>query len=185
MTSSTAKRRSPRTELPSPFTVGGVNVNAGPASFSPDRRYRYSLTRVWSRGPMMTVVGLNPSTADESVLDNTLKKCVKFAHSWGYGGFHMANLFAFRATDPIDMKACFEPVGLDNDKHLVELAFASKLVLAAWGTHGGWLGRDAEVIELLTGHGVNLSCLKLTKDGHPWHPLYVKDSTHPIRFRPE
>lgn len=185
MTRSTAKRRSPRTGPPSPFTVGGVNVSAGPASFSPDRRYRYTLWRTWDESkPTVMVIGLNPSTADENHLDNTLKKCAKLAHSWGYGSFVMTNLFAFRATDPLDMKACFEPVGPQNDAFLRELAFACKLVLAAWGTHGGWLGRDQQVIQMLTRRGVNLSCLKLTKDGHPWHPLYVKDSTRPMRFRP-
>jgi hypothetical protein len=133
--------------------------------------------------PALMVIGLNPSTADESKLDPTLKRCVAFAHSWGYGGFVMANLFAFRATDPLDMKACLEPVGPDNDTFLIELAFACKLVLAAWGTHGGWLGRDDEVIDLLTSRGVNLACLALTKFGFPKHPLYVKGDTRPMVFR--
>lgn len=181
----TSPKNASRPARTSPFTVGGVNVAAGPASFSPDRSYRYSLWRTWdTTKPTVMVIGLNPSTADESQLDPTLKRCAVFAHSWGYGGFVMANLFAFRATDPLDMKACFEPVGPQNDSFLLELAFACKLVLAAWGTHGGWLGRDEEVVELLTSSGVNLSCLKLTKEGHPWHPLYVKGGTRPMRFRP-
>ena len=71
-------------------------------------------------------VGLNPSTADETADDPTLTRCVNFAKSWGYGGVCMANLFAFRATQPTDMMVASDPIGSDNNKwlHMV-IAFAS------------------------------------------------------------
>src|SRR4051794_1235729 len=95
-------------------------METGPAVLSDDRVYRYSLSRTWSptKGAV-TFIGLNPSTADENELDPTLRRIVGFAHAWGYGTFHMANLFAFRATDPVAMRAAPEPVGPDNDEHLL------------------------------------------------------------------
>lgn len=48
-------------------------------------------------------VGLNPSTADETEDDQTIRRCVGFAMDWGYGGLCMGNLFAIRATKPKNM----------------------------------------------------------------------------------
>lgn len=137
------------------------------------------------------VIGLNPSTADEAKLDPTLRRCAGFAYDWGLGGLVMTNLFAFRATDPIDMKASVEPIGPHNDDWLETIATGTReltfgrrpVVLAAWGTHGGWLGRDEQVVSLLTSRGVDLHCLVKTKHGHPKHPLYVKKDTRPQLFR--
>lgn len=127
------------------------------------------------------VIGLNPSTADENKLDPTLRRCARFAYDWGLGGLVMTNLFAFRATDPKDMKLAVDPVGSLNDERLARLALGSPeltfghrpFVLAAWGTHGDYLGRNDQVVKLLTTRGVDLHCLVKTKGGHPKHPLYV------------
>ena len=68
---------------------------ANTAEFSPDRVYRYALYRTWGRDKRRVLfVGLNPSTADESVDDPTIRRCKGFAADWGYGGLIMANLFA-------------------------------------------------------------------------------------------
>lgn len=88
------------------------------AEFSPCRVWRYALWRRWdfgSRCNMVAFVGLNPSTADESLDDATIRRCINFAKSWGYDGMYMLNAYAFRATDPRDMKAFHEPIGKDND----------------------------------------------------------------------
>lgn len=74
------------------------------AILSQDRKYRYVLSRIWDESkPMVVIIGLNPSTADEKDDDNTITKCINFAKQWGYGGLYMLNLFAFRATSPSDM----------------------------------------------------------------------------------
>src|SRR6185295_13389216 len=66
---------------------------------SPDRKYRYVLFRCWDiEKTMVNFVALNPSTADESKDDPTLRRCMSFAKSFGYGGLYITNLFAFRAT---------------------------------------------------------------------------------------
>ena len=48
---------------------------------------------------MLLVVGLNPSTADETHPDPTTHKVMGFAEGGGYDGFAMLNLSSERATD--------------------------------------------------------------------------------------
>lgn len=153
---------------------------AGPAVFSEDRRYRYTLTRLWDpEGKRVAFIGLNPSTADERQLDPTLRRCLRFAYDWGYGRFEMVNLFAFRATDPLAMKAAPEPIGPDNNEHIKLVCGRADLVVACWGVHGAFKRRDRAVKAMLEEHDVNLHFLKLSKDGHPWHPLYLSSETKP------
>jgi hypothetical protein len=140
------------------------------ADLSTCGQYRYSLTREWSQsGGLVLFIGLNPSTADAMKDDPTIRRCASFAEAWGYGGLLMANLFAYRATDPADMLDVLDPVGPTNDACLRRMASKARLVVAAWGTHGTHLGRDAQVRAMLP----RLHYLRLTKDGHPGHPLYL------------
>lgn len=145
---------------------------------SPCRLYRYTLWREWdeilsSDAGYLMVIGLNPSTADETQDDPTIRKCVGFAKRWGFSALCMTNLFAFRATDPAVMKAEKYPVGGENNRWLQECAMGAQCVLAAWGAHGSHNGRAAEVTAILSGYGNPLYCLKKNKDGSPMHPLYV------------
>ena len=123
-------------------------------------------------------IGLNPSTADETNDDPTIRRCISFAKSWGYDGLCMTNLFAFRATNPEDMLAAADPIGTENDRHLVELAGKASLVIAAWGTLGVHMGRNDKVRSMIDG----LNFLRLTKDGHPGHPLYLPKSLRPTEW---
>jgi hypothetical protein len=159
---------------------GDGRHEVGPAVFSDDRIYRYTLTRTWDEyAPGLMVIGLNPSTADEHALDPTLRKVRGFAQRNGYGGFTMTNLFGIRATDPKVMMAAEHPVGPDNDRWLKKTAIAHVSILCAWGTKGGHRDRDRAVMEILAGierrfgHDCSIMCLERTKDGYPKHPLYV------------
>lgn len=149
------------------------------ATFSEDRAYRYSLSRIWDpAGAVAVFVGLNPSTADETEDDPTIRRCIGFARDWGAGGLVMLNAFAFRATDPLDMKAAAEPIGARNDEELYKWAFSARWVVACWGVHGRHLARGFAVRHLLrSAAGDNLKVLGLTKDGHPKHPLYLAKTT--------
>jgi hypothetical protein len=124
-------------------------------------------------------VGLNPSTADETEDDPTIRRCVDYAKRWRYGALCMTNLFAYRATDWAVLKAHPSPIGPENDRWLVEVAKGASVVVAAWGIDGGHLQRDQAIIQML---GRNLVCLSKTKNGHPGHPLYLKKSLTPIPF---
>jgi hypothetical protein len=70
------------------------------AVLSPDGVYRYRLDRVWGAGPRVLFVMLNPSTADATQDDPTLRRCLGFARDWGYGSLTVANLYAYRARGP-------------------------------------------------------------------------------------
>lgn len=147
------------------------------AALSECRKYRFALWRVWDESkPYAMIIGLNPSTADEKDDDPTITRCIQFAKSWGYGGLCMANLFAFRATDPSVMFAATDPVGQKNDEWLTKLSNAAGIVVAAWGNDGAHLGRSKEVIQLIP----NLHYLKLNGTGEPAHPLYLKSNLQPV-----
>lgn len=147
------------------------------AVFSPDRVYRYMLWRTWGAGPTVTFIGLNPSTADETVDDPTIRRCIGYAKAWGYGGLIMANLFALRATDPRVMLAHPEPVGPANDDALRDCVARSELVVAAWGADGAHRRRSSAVRAMLGGQ---LHALGLTKNGEPKHPLYLRADLEPF-----
>lgn len=149
------------------------------ATFSPCRTYRYTLTREWEPLlPMLQVVGLNPSTADETTDDPTIRRCIGFARTWGCGSLVMTNLFAFVATDPDVMKRVSDPIGPENDAAIAEVASRAGRVLAAWSFHGRFRDRDVSAVRLLP----NLMCLGRTKNGLPRHPLYMRADTVPVPF---
>lgn len=149
------------------------------AHLSDCRKYRYALWRIWDDNkPYAMFVGLNPSTADEIEDDPTINRCINYAKSWGYGGLCMANLFAFRATEPKDMMNAPDPVGSENDKWLLKSANDAGIVVGAWGDNGGFQNRAAKVIKLLP----EISYLKLNRTGHPAHPLYLKGNLTPTKL---
>ena len=146
------------------------------ASFSECGKYRYHLWRVWdTTKPRMCIIGLNPSTADESADDHTIRKCITFAKRDGCGSLSMLNLFALRATNPDEMKLAYEPVGYHNDDSLSLFIDEIPLIVCAWGTDGCFRERDREVWELVKFR--KPMCFGVTKHGHPKHPLYLAAKT--------
>lgn len=144
------------------------------AVFSDDRIYRYELWRWWDKSKSFVMfIGLNPSTADETVNDPTIRRCIRFAQDWGFGGLCMMNLFAIRTKDPEVMKIHPEPIGPDNDEHLIMVSDKAGKIVAAWGTNGHHRNRDIEVKSFIP----DLHCLDITKNGHPKHPLYICSDT--------
>ncbi|MGB3553312.1 MAG: DUF1643 domain-containing protein [Jannaschia sp.] len=151
------------------------------ATYSACERYRYDLTRVWEPDlPRVAFVMLNPSTATELANDPTVERCERRARALGYGGFRVTNIFAWRATDPRDMRAQDDPVGGPaNDAAIREAALWADATICAWGTHGAHLGRGPAVADLLRATGRPLRHLGLSKAGHPKHPLYIGYAVRP------
>jgi hypothetical protein len=88
------------------------------AYFSPDRKYRYWLLRVWDDSkPILCVIGVNPSTADETLDDPTIRRVIGFAKRLGYGGALMLNVGAYRSTDPRKWLKALDPFGPENFVH--------------------------------------------------------------------
>jgi hypothetical protein len=153
------------------------------ATFSPCRKYRYTLTRIWDvRAPVACWLLLNPSTADERKLDPTLRRCFGFSRSWGFGGMLVANIFAFRSPHPGKVYAASDPIGPQNDQHIRRLVRKADKVIVGWGVHGQLGGRADSVRALLSRCQIEAWCLGRTKDSHPKHPLYVASSTELVRF---
>ena len=149
------------------------------AELSADRVYRYALARRWSVGPYALFICLNPSTADEQLDDPTVRRCIGFAKSWGgYGAVCIANLFAYRATDPREMKVAVDPEGEENMAWLDALSERAGITVAAWGAHGGFMDQGKRVASRLR----NPHALALTKDGQPRHPLYLKKTLTPFEW---
>ncbi|HHS94141.1 MAG TPA: DUF1643 domain-containing protein [Rhodobacterales bacterium] len=150
------------------------------AVYSDCERYRYSLTRVWEPGGRKVLfVMLNPSTATEVQNDPTVERCERRARALGFGAFRVANIFAWRDTDPRKMRAAADPVGPDNDEAIAASAAWADQVICAWGTHGAHLARGVAVEALLRKPGQPLYHLGLTKAGHPKHPLYISYAKQP------
>ena len=151
------------------------------AVFSDCRMYRYALWRMWDGDkPLVMIIGLNPSTADEKVNDPTITRCISFACSWGYGGVCVTNLFGFRATAPTELKAHHDPIGKENDAWVHEMAKGAAITVAAWGNHGKFLNRSLELLPSLE----QLHCIKMNKSGEPAHPLYLKAELKPVPMIP-
>ena len=145
------------------------------ADFSDDRVYRYRLWREWDDSlPSCLFVMLNPSTADATQDDPTIRRCIDYARGWGYGALTVGNLFALRATDPTELYRADDPVGEPaNDDALMAMHEAATLTVLAWGVHGGYRDRDRQVLDLLGRMSWrSVYCLGATKNGSPRHPLY-------------
>jgi hypothetical protein len=145
---------------------------------SPCGQYRYVLRREFGNpGAPVIFIGLNPSTADAKTDDPTIRRCIVFAKDWGFTSLIMVNLFAFRATDPKVMARAADPIGPENDATLRQFADMPEpaICIAAWGVGGGLLGRDAQVRKMFP----RLHVLRLTKGGHPAHPLYLPKTLKP------
>ena len=122
-------------------------------------------------------VMLNPSTADETADDPTIRRCIGFARAWGFSRLLVGNLFAYRATYPEDLRRAADPVGPGCDRELRNLAVRADLIVCAWGAQGG--SRASWVRKFLASAGKPMHHLGLTRDGQPKHPLYLRCDTQP------
>ena len=144
-------------------------VRGNAATFSDDGLYRYRLTRRWGAGGCVAWVMLNPSTANATHDDPTIRRCIGFSQAWGYGSLVVVNLFAFRSADPGYLSMEKDPVGPDNDAQIVRACAESNLVMVAWGAHPIAVKRAKLVMPLLP---TSLHCLDTTRSGQPSHPLF-------------
>lgn len=150
----------------------------GDAILSSDRHYRYLLTRKWrEEGPRLLYIMLNPSTADASVDDPTIRRCIAFGMDWGFSRLEVVNLFAWRATDAKELRNAPDPVGPINDYVTLEAVQRADLIVAAWGANSFAVPRSRVVRALVKGCDKPLYCLGKTQGFAPRHPLYVAAGT--------
>ena len=123
------------------------------AIFDPTGTYRYSLWREWcADSPPIAFIMLNPSTADDQKDDPTIRRCIGFAHAWGFGALEVVNLFAYRATDSRKLLGVDDPVGSENDNYIVQAVELCPFVVVAWGTKGVLLDSFSTLKRVVKGH---------------------------------
>lgn len=149
--------------------------------------YRYRLARPgdfasW-KNPVVFVM-LNPSTADATEDDPTIRRCRNFAREWGCDGVVVVNLYAWRSSNPQDLWRQSDPIGPGNDEHIAAALNTASMVVVAWGANAE-PNRAKAVFDLIRASGPYPEsgmplCLGTTGRGHPRHPLYVKQD-QPLR----
>jgi hypothetical protein len=145
-------------------------------------QYRYVLRRTWDKTkPKIAFIGLNPSTANEQIDDNTVRKCITIARRDGFGELTMLNIYAYRSTDPAALKTHPKPTGDLNDKHIFTECEAASKIVVAWGSHVPD-DRHQSLLKLLD--DFTLWCFAKNKDGKPKHPLYVSNQAPLILYTP-
>ena len=152
----------------------------------PRRQYRYTLTRQWwdcDKPRMMAWIMLNPSTADANIDDRTIKKCIATGVRLGYQGIIVANLFAYRSTNPDNLDLAGDAVGPHNDKAILQVAGQAEIRVVAWGVPlSKFIADRAEAVkELLADFPLHV--VGLTKDGHPRHPVRMANPLEPILWK--
>ncbi|MCA9774331.1 MAG: DUF1643 domain-containing protein, partial [Myxococcales bacterium] len=120
------------------------------ARFDATGTYRYGLIRLWDAArPRALFIMLNPSTADAEREDPTIRRCIGFARTWGFGSMEAVNLFAYRTTDPARLPLHPAPIGPANDAAIARAAGRAGTIVLAWGHHGAGAARAADVLRLL------------------------------------
>jgi hypothetical protein len=128
---------------------------------------------------------LNPSTADGTQDDATIRKCIGFTRRWGYSSLEVVNLYAYRATSPRELKAAgYQIGGACADGVIVGACQRSRIAVLAWGNHAQ-AGRAEYIMRLvrrsMAGGDGSVFCLGVTQLGQPRHPLMVPYSQQLVR----
>jgi hypothetical protein len=152
------------------------------AIISPCGAFRYRLEReVQSEGKVFAYFGVNPSTADASIDDHTVKKWRGFSEIHSVSRFIVGNVFAYRSTDVEALRLAVDPVGPDNAEHLLAIAADADVLVPCWGrrkkiprTLWPHLG---QTLELLRSTGKPIMVFGLTKSGDPVHPQMLAYTT--------
>lgn len=130
-----------------------------------------------SNPPTILFVMLNPSTADATQDDNTIRRCKSFAIREGFSRLEVCNLFTRRATDPKELdRLDWEDLNVpDHQALLVSHRNRASVIVCAWGAINRKFDEHARWVAGLMSDGERmLYCLGRTQSGHPRHPLYLR-----------
>lgn len=144
--------------------------------------YRYRLDRDVDGGdldidPVIAFFGINPSTADASLDDQTVKKWNGFTKRWGAARYIVGNVFAYRATDVRELKSVTDPLGPLRDQHLADIIHEADILVPCWGNSGKvpkelrWAIDDLK--ECLLKQNKQVLTFGFTKGGDPKHPMML------------
>jgi hypothetical protein len=166
-------------------------IDGREAELSPDGVYRYTLTREWADGKCVCWLCFNPSTANATEDDHSIRKMIGFSKRWGYGRMVVINLYALRSRDPGAIgRTDASAIGPLNNYWITESIKESREVICAWGCAdriSSISERISAVLKLIgeTDPQLPLTCLGYRKDGHPRHPLMLPYDTLREEFNPK
>jgi hypothetical protein len=159
------------------------------AVISRDGVYRYKLSRVWIPSkPALTILMLNPSTADEKKDDPTIRKCLWYAGTWHYGGINVVNYCAYRTPMPTSLftaqKLNKDIIGPENLKWLTTMIQGNDVLIACGNQIELIANRDyVKAVRMVLETAANaVYCIGKTGGGYPKHPLYVGKNTERMVF---
>jgi hypothetical protein len=144
--------------------------------------YRHRLERVvGDSGPTFVFIGVNPSTADHEVEDQTTMKWRGFVSRWGGSRYIAVNLFDYRATDVNELARVARPRSDASDDMLRAAIAEADEIVPCWGDRAKLPQRLRPRIEAVKGIlrecGKRVRVLGLTKGGDPKHPLMLGYNT--------
>ena len=153
--------------------------------------FRYRLDRdvgPMLGGPTVALIGVNPSTADATVNDATIRKDLGFGERLGWARIIKANKFAFRATDVRKLRECADPVGPENDRYLREIFAEADMLVPCWGPLAK-LPKPLryqwhKVRQMMVDSGKPIMCFGTAQDGQPRHTLMLAYDTPLIDWEP-
>lgn len=158
------------------------------AIFSSCGFYRYRLERDLGRpGPIVAIIGVNPSKADAEANDQTIRKDIGFGERLGWGRLIKGNKFAHVATDVRELRTIADPVGPENNDYLTGIIMGADIVIAAWGPLAKLpkplRRRWRTVTEIARGLDKTLMCFGVAKDGQPLHTLMLAYDTPLVTWK--
>lgn len=147
--------------------------------------YRYRLDREvcepYEGSKVFAFFGVNPSTADATLDDATVRKWWGFTLRNGGHRFIIGNVFSYRATDVRHLAGPIEPKGPDHHAHLHGIIREADVLVPCWGNSGKVPPRLRQSIDdlllSLTLSGKPVMHFGFTKSGDPKHPLMLGYST--------
>lgn len=137
------------------------------AQFSKNRKFRYTLSRRWAKGPMLLFIMHNPSTANENKEDPTLRRIINFSKSWGYGGLYVGNLFPYCSAVPLQNFKISAYVQRKNKGAIMDMNKKAEKTVFAWGNN---INPPVWIMKYIR----NPYCIDRSKIGVPKHPLFLK-----------
>lgn len=150
-------------------------------------KYRYRLEReTGAEGPVVAFFGVNPSTADASVDDATIRKMVGFAQRWGCSRILVGNVFAYRATDVRELRHQDDPFGPEWPQHIASIIADANILVPCWGKLSklppDLRGAPRQLLASLRKSEKPVYHLGLTASGDPKHPLMLGYDTRLIEM---
>ena len=169
----------------------------GSAVLSPCGKYRYRLDRDCLEplpdcilnngefhplaGKVIAFFGINPSTADASINDPTVRKWIGFCRRWGVSRFIVGNLFAYRSTNPKELTRQDDPFGPEWLDYIRAITAEADVLVPCWGRlekmPKDLRGAPAQFMRTLLGSGKPVMHFGVTGCKQPMHPLMLGYST--------